>query len=306
MRRALIRSGAAVAVAAVAFWAAGGLAMVEHWAVSAQREAQNALAGAIRALRAGETGALAGLLAVAFGYGFFHAAGPGHGKFLIGGYGMARRVPMLKLGGIALAASLAQATVAVVLVYGGIAALGWTRADALEASERLIAPAGLAVIGLVGLWLVLRGGQAVTRRMLVAAPALAGEHGHGDRHHGAGHCESCGHAHGPDPEAAARVTGWRDAAMLIAGVALRPCSGAVMLLALCWSMGIAAAGVAGAYAMAVGTAAVTVSVAIMAVWAREGTLTLPGLARLRIALPLIEIVLGTAILVWALGLLIAG
>jgi nickel/cobalt transporter (NicO) family protein len=104
----------------------------------------------------------------------------------------------------------------------------------------------------------------------------------------------------------ARVESWRDAALLVGGIALRPCSGALFVLVLTWQLGIAAAGVVGAFVMGMGTGLVTVAVALLAVWAREGVLAGLGGGRLARAVPVLELVVGAAIAVAALGLLARG
>ncbi len=308
MSRAALIAGAVFGLAAAAVWAAGGATAAEAWTRAAARAAQAALAGAIRAMRAGEPGAMAGLLAIAFAYGLAHAAGPGHGKMLIGAYAAARRVRLAPMAGLALAASLAQATVAVVLVLAGAALFDLTRAELGRIADVALPPFGHAAIAALGLWLVWRGVRGLRR-----ASAGPGRHDHGHDHdhgHGHGHDHgdhACGHAHAPTPEQVAAVAGWRDAALLVGAVALRPCSGAVFLLVVCWQFGMLAAGIAGAYAMGLGTATVAVGAAALAVWAREGAFAaLPGAARVRTALPAVEAVAGLAIAATGLWLLSGG
>lgn len=98
--------------------------------------------------------------------------------------------------------------------------------------------------------------------------------------------------------------GWRDAAALVGGIAMRPCSGALFILIITFQLGIALAGVVGALVMGLGTAVITVGAALMAVWAREGALSGLGLDRFSRALPVIELTLGAIIAIAALGLLI--
>jgi ABC-type nickel/cobalt efflux system permease component RcnA len=290
--RALLSLAAlAVVAGAVWLWGMGGAAALGEWARAGQAETQQAMARLLSALRAGEPGALAGLMGLCFAYGFFHAAGPGHGKVLLGGYGMAARVGALRLSALALASSLAQAASAVAMVYAGVLLFDLTRQRMTGVAEQWMAPASYAAIAAVGAWLAVRGLRRWRRAR--AAPA---------RDHGAV-CGACGHRHGPTPDEAARVDSVRDAVVLIGAVAIRPCTGALFLLILTWRMGIEMAGILGTFVMGLGTASVTVAVALASVTLREGALARlasaegQGLAR---ALTALEI--GAGLVIAALSL----
>jgi nickel/cobalt transporter (NicO) family protein len=318
MRRALMMlAGLGLVLAMGILWATGALGGLAGWLAEAQRAAQERLAAAIRSLRGGEAGALAAFWAVCFGYGVLHAAGPGHGKLVIGGYGVARRVPVGRLSALALASSLAQAAVAVALVYAVVAVLGLTRVTVEGTAERWMTPVGHAMIAGLGLWLVWRGVQGLSAARADAAHGHGhhdhghhghehGGHGHDHHDHDHVHGPDCGHAHGPSLEEVERVSSWRDAALLVGGIAIRPCSGALFVLVLTWQLGIALAGVIGAFVMGVGTALVTVGVALLAVWAREGALSGLGSGRVARAVPWLELLFGGAIAVAAVGLLLRG
>lgn len=298
-----------LATVATWLWGFGGIILLERWAADGQRDAQNAMAGLLRRLKAGDAAALAGLLGFCFAYGFFHAAGPGHGKVLIGGYGLGRRVPVGRLAGLAVASSLAQAAMAVALVYGGVFLLNWSRERMVDAAEAWLAPLSYVLIGMVGLWLLLRGARKLWSQR-GGAGALQAHH---DHHHDHRHehedddtCASCGHKHGPSLDEAAAVRSLRDAFVLIGAVAVRPCTGALFLLILTWRMGIDAAGIAGTFVMGLGTASVTVLVAVLSVTARESALAQvaggPATAR---ALSLIEIAAGALVVLVAAQLFAA-
>ncbi|MDG1181579.1 MAG: hypothetical protein P8N30_02490 [Tateyamaria sp.] len=269
----------------------GGMDLISHWAALQQREAQTALAAGLRAVRAGEPGAWITLMGVCASYGFFHAAGPGHGKLLIGGYGAAARFTALRLSTLAVISSLAQALTAIMLVGAGALVLGWSRARMTDTAEQVLAPASYGAIAMVGLWLAWRGLRRV--RSVRAAAAVAED----------GTCHSCGHAHGPSVDQVAGLTSWRDAVVIVVSVAMRPCTGAVFLLILCFGLGIPLAGIVGAMVMGLGTASVTVLVAILAVGTRRSALAgWSGSGAVR-AIALIEIVAGAVIAVIATTLL---
>lgn len=302
MRRALLILGLVLALLIALFWALGGMDALAARAALAQREVQNAMAGALRRLRAGDPAAVSALMALCFGYGFVHAAGPGHGKLLIGAYGLGSRVRPLTLAAIALASSLAQSAAAVALVGAGILALGWTRERLTDVADRMLEPLSYAALAGIGLWLVLRGLRALPR---AEGQGHSHPHHHDHHHHDPHHVhdEHCGHRHGPTIDEVAQVTTWRDALVLITGIAMRPCTGALFLLVLTWQMRIFPWGVAGTFAMGLGTATVTLAVAGLSVWAREGAVaSLPG-AGLARALPLAQIALGALVVVAGADLL---
>ena len=307
MRRTFLIVGLCVAVLLGVLWATGGYGALQGWVLAAQREAQTTLAGAVRAIKTAQPGAVIGLLSICFGYGVLHAAGPGHGKMLIAGYGMGRRVPVLALSSIALAASLVQAAVAVAVVYAGVAILRWTRKQVEGVAENIMAPAGMIAIAGVGLWLMWRGARRA-RRMWTSDRAKITDQPQADTHvhthdHPHVHDDHCGHAHGPSIAEVTGLSGWRDTAALIAGIALRPCSGALFLLILTWQLGIGLAGIGGTFAMGLGTAIVTIGVALLAVWAREGALASLPLNRAARVLPLFEMAAGACVALIALSLL---
>ncbi len=295
MSRTLTLAGLFVAAGLAALWAFGGFTALEQWALAAQKDIQTTLAGAVRRLRGGQPGAIWAFLTVCFAYGFLHAAGPGHGKLVIGSYGVARRVTLMRLSVIALVSSLAQAAVAVGLVGAGFWVFGWGRDQTEATATRLIAPIGTIAIAGIGLWLIWRGARGLWRQSRPQSQS----HVHDDHVHG----PDCDHAHGPTVEQVAAVTSTRDALTLIFGIGLRPCSGALLVLILCFQLGIAAAGIAGAFAMGLGTALVTLTVAALAIWGREGAFATLSKGRLAQALPLFELCAGALIAVTAAALL---
>ena len=305
MHRLIWALAAGVFALGIWLWGMGGADQVMRAAADGQRDAQQAMAGALRALRAGEPGAIAALLSLSFAYGFFHAAGPGHGKLVIGGYGMAQRVPVVRLSVLALASSLAQAVTAIALVYLAFLILDWGRQQMVGVAEEVLAPLSFGLIALVGIWLAGRG----LRRFLAMRRAHHADHDHSHDHthdHGPdGTCSTCGHKHGPTVEEAASVRSLKDAAMVIGAVAVRPCTGAIFVLILTWQMGIAAAGIASAFAMALGTACVTVAVALAAVSLRESALMrLQGATALR-ATAALEVTAGLVIAAVAVQLAVS-
>ncbi|MDB5650095.1 MAG: high frequency lysogenization protein HflD [Hyphomicrobiales bacterium] len=263
----------------------------------------------VHAIRADHS-AIWGLLGLAFAYGVFHAAGPGHGKAVLASYLVANERALKRGLVMAGLAALLQAVVALAIVGGATMLLGAT-AVGLRATAQWVEIASYAAIVLLGIALVLRkgralievmragrlqpGGAAVSSRFACVEASTAG-HVHG---------ADCGHVHMPDPSQLGAGFSWRSAGSTVLAAGLRPCSGAILVLVFSAAQGIFLAGVGATFAMALGTAVTTGALAIAAVYAKGVALRLTGGRGLRGAQIVrgLEFCAALAVLLLGLGLL---
>ncbi|MFD2676187.1 nickel/cobalt transporter [Camelimonas lactis] len=227
--------------------------------IAMQSAFYRALTQGLQAFSSGGAG-LWGLLGVSFAYGVFHAAGPGHGKAVISGYLVANERTLARGAALSFAAAMLQAVVAVALalvlslVFNATAAL-------VKLSVTVVELVSFALVALLGLALTWRKAGAL---------ATLGDPQPADASCGPG----CDHAHMPGPEAVDRARDLRAMAGVVLAAGVRPCSGALIVLAFALSQQALAAGVAATFAMAVGTALTTGAIAALAVFAKRLALRL--------------------------------
>lgn len=276
-------------LAAFAIYLFLDLSRVSIWAVDAQRGFQNQMASGVRALKAGEASAYVTLLSATAAYGFVHALGPGHGKYLVGGVGLGTSISSARLMGLAVASSVAQALWAIALVYGGFLLIETTAYQMTAFAEDFLAPASylaIAAIGVINIW---RGTRTLGK---------TAHHAHDDRHHLAyADHDCCGRSHGPTAQEAASVKSFRDAFVLVLSIAIRPCTGAIFLLVITWQMDILLAGALAVLVMGLGTAMLTSIVAVSSVTVRKFVLvSSDSISKVQFVLPTLQVFTGTLIL----------
>jgi nickel/cobalt transporter (NicO) family protein len=209
-----------------------------------QAEFTRAMTAAAHALKANWS-ALWSLLGLAFAYGMFHAAGPGHGKAIVVAYVVANENALARGALVATLAALLQGVVAIALVGTIVLVLGGTR-QMMTSAVNAIETVSYAAIALFGFWLLvrkLRGLWLLARNQP----------------------EACDHVHMPGP---GEVMRWslRDGAAAVLAAGMRPCSGAILILVFTASQGALWAGMAAVAAMSVGTAITTSAIAAAAVY----------------------------------------
>ncbi|WP_010687512.1 nickel/cobalt transporter [Methylobacterium mesophilicum] len=217
-----------------------------------QASFSRSLNAAVSALRGG--GSWTPLIGMAFAYGVFHAAGPGHGKAVIAGYIVAGERALRRGCALSACAALLQACVAGAIVGIGSLILNATAAS-LTRAGMLIETVSFALVALVGLVLTWRKAGRLAQLGAACGP---------------------GCSHLPGPQALETLDSWRARAGVVLAAGSRPCAGAVLVLIFAVSQGVPWAGVLAVLAMALGTALTTSALASLAVFAKRAALRLAG------------------------------
>lgn len=252
---------AVVAALAYAAVSSGALQTLSYQLLSWQRDLHRALTLTLTELsQTPSTSTWMMLIGVSFGYGVFHAAGPGHGKAVLATYLASHGGATRRALGLSFAASMLQGITAIALVVVLVHALGWVTRQAMG-SVTLVEQASFLLVALLGAWLCLRAFKQL--RAAYRAEALDSVDHHQHAH---GEACGCGEAHHVAP---AQALDWRTAAMTVGAIGMRPCSGAVLMLGAASLLGQFVLGVAAVVAMSLGTALTVSALALATVFARD-------------------------------------
>ncbi len=262
------------------------------WARDKQQSFYGRMSAALRQMKSGSPlSATLTLMLLSFGYGVFHAAGPGHGKAVISAWLLATESELKRGIVISFLSALIQALTAIVLVsvlFLVVASVGSTARNLAG----LLESASYGLIALMGLYLVAMAVRSLLPSRVLPAPAAmapaaatasgqslfqfdsfepmrneraaarAEDHVHGPD------C-GCGHAHLP---AAREVRGdwsFAKAFSLAFAVGIRPCTGAILVLVFANGLGLYWAGIFSTFAMAVGTFITVSVIAALTVYSKQ-------------------------------------
>ncbi len=285
------------------------------WVAARQNEFYRGLTAGLRAMRA-DPNAGFWLVAISFGYGVFHAAGPGHGKAVITSYVLANRETLKRGIALSMISALVQGLVAIAFVGLAVTVFRLTALQMTDATTAIERTSAAAILGL-GLWLAwtkIAAPVLASWRAARAAPATAVESGvvdlsidtTGMSAARAAELCACGQTHVPDPAMLGGPFDLRKAVAAIAAVGIRPCTGALIVLVFAFAQNLHVAGILSVLAMALGTGITVSALAALAVTARSLALRLAGDdERWSLRVMRAAEVLG-ALIVLAMGVLLAG
>jgi nickel/cobalt exporter len=283
------------------------------------------LTGAVRAWK--QDGWAAWLLLwLSFGYGVFHALGPGHGKAVLTAYVLANKETIRNGALLAMLSAFLQALVAILLVAIAAGVLQ-VSGVAMNRATWWLELASYALMMALGAWLVFKH---VLQPMLTSLrnrrSTYAANTQHADAHHSHGahacnhdhahhphthhqhahvHDENCGHVHMPDPALISGPMNWSKATSAILAVGLRPCTGAIFVLVFSLAQGFFIAGIAAALAMGLGTGLTVAALACSSLWISQAAVQSDSASQRRWQKALMLILQAMAsVAVLALGLLL--
>lgn len=253
------------------------------WVRGEQQNFYSSMSGALRAMRDGNafTSGLT-LMFLSFGYGVFHAAGPGHGKAVISAWLLATENQLRRGILVAFMSAIVQAFTAVSIVsilFLVVAGVGTAAKDV----ARFLEIGSYALIATMGAYLFWTGFKLLRNfakptvfatqsgTVSVTKNTIPNDHFYvlsSVPHIHNADC-SCGHAHVPAARDLTANLTWSKAFSLAFAVGIRPCTGALLVLVFANSIGIYWAGIASTFAMAFGTFITVSCVATIAVYSKK-------------------------------------
>lgn len=261
-----------------------------------QRQFHRELTGALKDLRDRRSAHAAWtLVVVSFLYGLFHAAGPGHGKFVLTTYLLTHENKVARGVLLSAAAAFVQGLTALIIVFGLVTLLGWLPRQT-ESAVTWVERFSFALVAAMGAYLAFR---ALMGLMHAFGAKVVPAHGCGHDHHI--HGPDCGHAHAPAPDAG---KGRLETVGIVFSIGIRPCSGAILVLAFANVFGLPWAGVGAVLAMSAGTAIAVATLALLAVNARKLAASLVDIDAPLLRIGMNGLALGGGGLILALGVVL--
>jgi nickel/cobalt transporter (NicO) family protein len=247
------------------------------WVMDKQRSFYGAMSLSIRQMKSQSPYAAAlTLMLLSFGYGIFHAAGPGHGKAVISAWLLATENELRRGILIAFMSAVVQALTAIAIVSAlliFVTAVGTTARDVagfLESGSYGL----IALMGAYLVWTAFRPHRhSEARHRHYHDHDHHHDHGHHRDHHHDADC-ACGHAHVPEARQVKGEWSLTKAASLAFVVGIRPCSGALLVLIFANTLGLYWAGITSTFVMALGTAITVSIIAAIAVYSKKLALSL--------------------------------
>ncbi|OOH91079.1 cobalt transporter [Pasteurellaceae bacterium 15-036681] len=239
-----------------------------------QRAFNLELSASLKAIAQNSTQAGISLIIVSFLYGVFHAVGPGHGKFILTSYLSLEQTKLPQAMKITLLSALVQGFVAIGLVTVIVVIFTLSRSY-FNLTLKWVERGSFVIMVLFGLYwcyqafkhLKAKPKKFMVKSIQVVQPKsplmMPQQHVHS---------ENCGcgrHKHMPSANEMATAKDWKTTAMLIFSIGLRPCSGAILVLFLAYTLDLYVWGVASTLAMAIGTGLTLTLFAMIVLFARQ-------------------------------------
>ena len=212
------------------------------------------------------------LIFISFFYGIFHAIGPGHGKFILTSYLALEQSKLKQAVKISLASSIVQGIVAILLVSIIVVAFTLSRSY-FNLTLKWVERSSFMLMILLGFYWIYQAWKGIRppklqirkispMQMPQEKTPLVSHHIHHE------HC-GCGHQHLPSSVQMNQSTGWKSQLFLILSIGSRPCSGAILVLFLSYTLNIYLWGILATLMMALGTGITLTIFALIVIFTRH-------------------------------------